>query len=144
MPGKPWTAADDELVRQFHAEGWKDADVAYIMGRNHSLVARKRKALDLPPNGKPGPVKGTYRMPDDIRLKIRDLQVKRWREDAEYSHACRVALRKANEAYQATRWRMPTDPDLLAYYKKIRQAYGAKEARKLLEQLTTATALRAA
>lgn len=130
---KRWTASDDDLLRKFHAEGWIDRDIAYIIGRSAKLVARKRKSLNLSPNGKPGPAKGT-KMPKIAGRKISEWQSRRWREDPVYSTTMRAKLRQVNAEYQATRWRMPTDPSDRAAYIKIRRLFGAAYAKRAIEQ----------
>lgn len=45
-----WSADDDAQLRKLHGEHLIDAEIGLIMGREGSMIARKRRSLGLPAN----------------------------------------------------------------------------------------------
>ena len=135
--GRPWTSADDALLRKFHAEGKNDRDLAYILCRAVSGIARHRARLGLKSNGKPGPRKGTFKHTAESRAKIQAAQLKRWREDEQYRQHPLSALAIARQNNEAMRWHIPAEPDDRKYYRKVRAQFGAQYAKAALRELTS-------
>jgi hypothetical protein len=50
MAGAPWSDELVERLRQLHAQGMCDRDLARELGESHYRVIRKRYLLGLPPN----------------------------------------------------------------------------------------------
>lgn len=44
---RPWTAQDDQALRDMNSRGYSDPSIAKCLGRHPQLVAQKRRALGL-------------------------------------------------------------------------------------------------
>lgn len=126
---RPWTPEDDALLRRFHAEGWIDADVAYIIGRQKGAVLRRRQRLGLHGNGKPGPKKG-YKMPPEHSARLSERNRRMW-QDPEYRARMLPRLAEGRAWSNTKRFRRPdkNTPEGKTY-RKIADELGAAVARE--------------
>jgi hypothetical protein len=128
-PRRPWTEADDAHLRRFHAEGWKDGDIAYIVGREVGAIRRRRWRLGLPGMGKPGPAPG-FKMSPEASAKLSERNRRSW-QDPEYRAKLLPLLAAHRDAANQRRFRRPdkTTPEG-KIYRKIADELGARVARE--------------
>lgn len=137
MTRRPWTEADDAHLRKFYAEGKIDRDLAYILSRSHSAIARRRRALGLKATGTAGFKKGEFKHSTEAKAKIGAATLQRWQTDENYRATTMEKLQAGRKASQYKGWKIPTDPDARKYYLKVRKHFRAKYAREALAAITS-------
>ncbi len=137
---RPWTAEADAYLRKFHAEGKIDRDIAYILDRSHSAIARRRTKMGIKAIGTAGTRKGTFKHSAEAKAKIGAATLKRWQTDEHYRDYMMERLQAGRKASQYKGWHIPTDPDARLYYIKVRRDFGAKYARAALAEIMSKAA----
>lgn len=126
---RPWTEADDDLLRKFHAEKKTDRDIGYILDRHHQVVFLRRKVLKLPSVAKRGAHKGWHHTAD-AKARIGASNSKRW-QDPEYRASHAPLILTAQKIWQETCFRRPpkgTPEEKL--YRKLMESLGPERARQ--------------
>ncbi len=135
MRHRAWLPEDDANLRKFYDEGKIDADIAYILGRSHSSIARHRRAFGLQAKGKPGSKKGSFNHTDEAKAKIGAATRIRWETDENYRVSTMATLQQGRRNSQYNGWHIPTEPDARRYYFKVRKLFGSKYARTAVAEI---------
>ncbi len=127
---RPWTPREDQLVRQFHAEGKHDGIIGYILGRQRARIAVHRRKLGLPPHKRP-PSRGWTRSAA-TRAKISEANRQRWQDPVQRPKLLRALARAKAKQMAVGTFRPPRGTAAFKRYIKVCSALGPQAARAAL------------
>ncbi len=125
---RPWTEADDALLRKFHAEKKSDADIGYILTRDREVIRQRRNRLGLKPVSRGGYPKGCKMSPEACKRRG-EINRRLWQDPAyREKHLPRVLKQMADMKARAFRAPSRQTPEGKQYRKYIRNL-GVERAR---------------